>query len=129
VEGFFTSSCPVRVAGPVVACAFDEPMALKTGLRLGASEAEAAVEVERLMRWISLLASEDLDLREPPVSLVSCFISLRRCESSQLAWAVVGCVGVLRVKKGEPCGGSGRMKIRGLGIRSCARSLCRTFRL
>jgi hypothetical protein len=30
------------------------------------------------MGWISLLL-EDLGLRLPPVSLVSCFISLRRC--------------------------------------------------
>jgi hypothetical protein len=64
-----------------VASAFDDPIALKTGLRLGASEVEAAVEVGSLIVWISLLACEDLDLRVPPVSLVSCFISLRRCES------------------------------------------------
>jgi hypothetical protein len=80
VEGLFTSSCPVKVAGPVVASAFDEPIALKTGFRLGASEAEAAVEVGIFMGFISLLACEDLDLRVPPVSLVSCFISLSRCE-------------------------------------------------
>jgi hypothetical protein len=81
VDGLFTSSCPVRFAGPVVASAFDDPIALKTGLRLGASEVEVAVEVGSLIVWISLLACEDLDLRVPPVSLVSCFISLRRCES------------------------------------------------
>jgi hypothetical protein len=61
-----------------LASAFDDPMALKTGFRLGASELDAAVAAESLMGWISLLVLEDLDLRVPPVSLVSCFISLRR---------------------------------------------------
>jgi hypothetical protein len=78
VDGSLTSSWPDKVAGLVVASAFDEPIVLKTGLRLGASVLVVVVEVESLMGWISLLV-EVLGLRLPPVSLVSCFISLRRC--------------------------------------------------
>ena len=61
---------------------FDEPMVLKTGFfRFGASEVVVAEaeEVDSFMGWISLLELEDLDFRVPPVSLVNCFISLRRC--------------------------------------------------
>jgi len=87
VDGLLTSSWPDKVAGDVVASALDEPMVLKTGLRLGASEFASVVEVESLIGWISLLA-EDLDLRLPPVSFVSCFISLRRCDVDVLVEAV-----------------------------------------
>jgi hypothetical protein len=49
VDGSLTSSCPDNVAGPVAASAFDEPIVLNTGLRLGASVLVAVVEVESLM--------------------------------------------------------------------------------
>jgi hypothetical protein len=52
----------------------DDPMALKTGFFLGAPEVEGLRDIA----WISLLDCEGLGLSWPPVSLVSCFISLRR---------------------------------------------------
>jgi len=79
VDGLLTSSWSDKVAKLIVAAfLFDHPKGLETGLRLGASEYTSVVEVESLIGWISLLA-EDFDLRLPPVSLVSCFISLKRC--------------------------------------------------
>jgi hypothetical protein len=76
VEGLLTSSAPANEAGLVPAtAAFDEdPIALKTGFFFGAPEAEALSDID----WISLLDCECLGLSWPPVSLVSCFISLRR---------------------------------------------------
>ena len=59
---------------PADAAFDDDPMALKTGFFLGAPEVEALRDID----WISLLDCEALGLSWPPVSLVSCFISLRR---------------------------------------------------
>jgi len=49
VDGSLTSSCPDKAAEPVVASAFDEPIVLKTGFRLGASGFASVVEVESLI--------------------------------------------------------------------------------
>lgn len=92
---------------------------LNTGFFLGTLEFEAGVSE---MDLISLLADEDL-LRErpPPVSLVSCFISLRRWKCFMLDRGASE-VRVVGWGCGGPGGGSGRRRTRGLGIRSCARS-------
>jgi len=85
VEGMLTSNPPARDAGAAVAAVFDDPMALNLGFFLGAPEVEAVSDMD----WISLLAWEALGFSWPPVSLVSCFISLRRCVEVKVLVRVV----------------------------------------
>jgi hypothetical protein len=89
VDGSLTSRAPAKDAGVfAAAAAFDDdedPIALNTGFFLGAPEVEAVSDID----WISLLLLllDLLGLSWPPVSLVSCFISLSR-------WLLSRCVSV-----------------------------------